>query len=458
MKGIQVDQTGKLLIVDDEMIAVKNLERAMKKEGYSVTGANSGVSALRILEKEEFDVVLTDLRMEKVDGMQVLQRCRDIYPDTEVIIITAHASLPNAIDMMKKGAFYYLEKPFKLDEVRKVVREAYEKVKLKKENAHLREQIDIFKGKVKIISHDIKIRNLLETAQQIGPTDCNVIVSGESGTGKELVARYIHACSKRADAPFLAINCGAFTESILTSELFGYEKGAFTGATGMKKGLIEMASGGTLFLDEITEMQPSMQVKLLRVIQEKEVLRLGATETLKVDVRFIAATNRDLKDAIREGHFREDLFFRLNVVSFFLPPLSERRDDIPLLSYYFLKKYSALMKKEIKEISAEVLSILVNYDFPGNIRELENIMERAVALAAGDTVEVAQLPEDLRELSIRTFRKKEGKIPSLEQQELSYIQWVLKEVGGNRTLAAQTLGIDRVSLWRKLKKFGLEEE
>ncbi len=452
-----MDQEGKLLIVDDEIITVKNLERAMLKEGYHVTGANSGVSALKILERQEFDVVLTDLRMEKVDGMQVLHRCRELYPDTEVIIITAHASLPSAIDTMKKGAFYYLEKPFKLDEVRKVVREAYEKVKLKKENAHLREQIEIFKGKIKIVTQDKKIRSLLDTAQQIGPTDCNVIISGESGTGKELFARYIHACSKRADAPFFAINCGAFTESILTSELFGYEKGAFTGATVMKKGLIEMASGGTLFLDEITEMEPSMQVKLLRVIQEKEVLRLGATETVKVDVRFIAATNRDVKDSIKTGHFREDLFFRLNVVSFYIPPLSERSNDVPLLSYYFLKKYSALMHKDVREINAEVLSILMNYDFPGNIRELENIIERGVALAPDDTIEVAQLPEDLRELSIRTFRKKEGRIPSLEQQELAYIQWVLKEVGGNKTLAAQTLGIDRVSLWRKLKKFGLEE-
>ncbi len=448
----------KLLIVDDEKIALKNLEHAMKKEGYDVTVTNSGVIALKIIEKQEFDVVLTDLRMEKVDGIKVLSKCRELYPESEVIMITAYASLPSAIETMKKGAYYYLEKPFKLDEVRKVVAEAIEKVKLKKENVQLREQIEGFKGKVKIVSQNVKIQKLLETARQIGPTDCNVIISGESGTGKEIFARYIHEHSKRTNGPFFAINCGAFTESILTSELFGHEKGAFTGATGMKKGLIEMASQGTLFLDEITEMDTSMQVKLLRVIQEKEVLRLGDTDPVKVDVRFIAATNRNIKESINEGKFREDLFFRLNVVSFFIPPLSERRDDISLMSYYFLKKFSTLMNKDVTEINSDVLSILTNYDFPGNIRELENIIERGVALANGNTIEVAHLPEDLRELSIRTFRKKEGRIPSLEEQELEYIKWVLKEVGGNKTLAAQILGIDRVSLWRKLKKFGLEED
>jgi DNA-binding NtrC family response regulator len=396
--------------------------------------------------------------MDEVDGMQVLAECKKLYPESEVVIITAYASLPSAIETMKKGAYYYLAKPFKLDEVRKVVKEALEKVKLKKENAALREQIESFKGKVKIISQDSNMQGLLDTARQIGPTDCNVIVSGESGTGKELFARFLHACSKRAEGPFFAINCGAFTESILTSELFGYEKGAFTGAAGVKKGLIEMASHGTLFLDEITEMDSSMQVKLLRVIQEREVLRLGATKTLKVDVRFIAATNRDIKESVKTGDFREDLFFRLNVVSFTIPPLSERRDDIPLLSYYFLKKFSALMEKDIREIAPEVMAILMNYDFPGNVRELENIVERGVALSNSSMIEMSHLSEDLRELSIRTFRRKDGRIPSLEKQEISYIQWVLKEVGGNKTLAAQTLGIDRVSLWRKLKKYGMEAE
>lgn len=446
----------KILIVDDEKVALKNLEHVMKKEGYEVIGTQSGQNALRLLEEQRFDVVLTDLRMERVDGMQILKRCRELYPDAEVIMITGYATLESAVDAMRQGAFYYIAKPFKLDEVRKVVKEAYEKVRLKKENAQLREQIDNYQGKVKIITQDSNMQRLLETARQIAPTDCNVLISGESGTGKELFARYIHSYSKRSENPFFAINCGAFTEELLGNELFGHEKGAFTGATTMKKGLIEMASGGTLFLDEITEMSPSMQVKLLRVIQEREMFRLGALEPIKVDVRFIAATNRDIQDAIKNGQFRQDLYFRLNVVSLYIPPLSERKEDIPLLSYYFLKKYATIMKKDVTEISSDVIAILMNYDFPGNVRELENIIERGVALTTGRSIELSHLPEDLRELNIRTFRKKEGKIPSLEEQEMAYIKWVLSEVGGNKTLAAQILGIDRVSLWRKLKKYELD--
>jgi len=446
----------KILIVDDERVALKNLEHVMKKEGYEVFGTESGPNALKLLEEQPFDIVLTDLRMEKVDGMQILKKCRELCPDTEVIMITGYATLESAVKAMKQGAFNYIAKPFRLDEVRMVVKEAMAKVRLKKENRELREQIESYQGKVKIITQDANMQRLLETAKQIAPTDCNVLISGESGTGKELFARYIHFNSKRSEGPFLAINCGAFTEELLSNELFGHEKGTFTGAITMKKGLIEMASRGTLFLDEITEMPSSIQVRLLRVIQEKEVLRVGGTETLKVNVRFIAATNRDIQDAVKSGRFRQDLYFRLNVVSLHIPPLSERRDDIPLLSYYFLKKYAALMKKDVAEISQEAMSVLMNYDLPGNVREIENIMERGVAIANGNTIEVAHLPEDLRELSIRTFRKKEGKIPSLEEQEEAYIKWVLKEVGGNKTLAAQILEIDRVSLWRKLKKYGLE--
>lgn len=448
----------KLLIIDDERIALKNLEHVMKKAGYVVVGTQSGPNGLKIVEEQQFDVVLTDLRMEKVDGMQILKRCRDLYPDTEVVMITGYATLESAVEAMKKGAFYYISKPFKLEEVRKVVKEAVEKVNLKKENRQLREQIESYHGKVRIITQDGNMQRLLDTARQIAPTDCNVLISGESGTGKELLARFIHFNSNRSGGPFFAINCGAFTEELLSNELFGHEKGAFTGASTMKKGLIEMASDGTLFLDEITEMPPSMQVKLLRVIQEKEVLRLGATEPVKVDVRFIAATNRDIQDAIKSRHFRQDLYFRLNVVSLHIPPLSERKDDIPLLSYYFLKKYSALMKKGATEISQDVIALLLNYDFPGNVRELENIIERGVALTNGNIIEVAHMPEDLKEMSIRTFRKKEGKIPSLQEQEMAYIKWVLAEAGGNRTIAAQILSIDRVSLWRKLKRYGLEAD
>lgn len=447
----------RILIVDDERIALKNLEYVMKKEGYEIVATMSGPNALKLLEEQEFDVVLTDLKMEKVGGMEILEKTKKIYPDTEVIMITAYATIPSAVETMKRGAYDYIAKPFKLEEVRSIVKTAAEKVRLKKENRILRAEIEKYEGKVKIISRDPEMQRLLDISRQIAPTDCNILLSGESGTGKELLARYIHFNSNRADGPFFAINCGAFTEDLLANELFGHEKGAFTGATMMKRGLIEIASGGTLFLDEITEMPSSMQVKLLRVIQERELLRVGGTEQVKVDVRFIAATNRDIQDAIKSGHFRQDLYYRLNVVSIRIPPLSERQDDIPLLIQYFLKKYSTLMQKDVTGVTEEVMALLMNYDFPGNVRELENIIERGVALTNSSRIDVGHLPEDLKQLSIRTFRKREGKIPSLEEQEEAYIKWVLKEVGGNKTLAAQILGIDRVSLWRKLKKYGMEE-
>ncbi|HEX9860849.1 MAG TPA: sigma-54 dependent transcriptional regulator [Nitrospirota bacterium] len=447
-----MDIKPRLLVVDDEAIALKNLEHVLKKEGYDLTSTQSGPQALKIIEKEEFDLVLTDLKMERVDGMQVLKRVRELHPETEVIMITGFATVDSAIDAMKGGAYHYISKPYKLDEVRKVVAEAIEKVRLKRENSVLREQIDKFRGKVRLVTQNPNMHRLLETSRQIAPTDCNIIITGESGTGKELFARYLHYMSNRADGMFFGLNCGAFTEELLANELFGHEKGAFTGADTMKKGLMEMANKGTLFLDEITEMPPSMQVKLLRVIQEKEVLRLGATESIKVDVRFIAATNRDIRDAIKAERFRQDLYFRLNVVSIHIPPLSERKDDVPLLSYYFLKKYATLMQKEVVEISQEVMDTLTGYDFPGNVRELENVIERGVALTTGNSIEMSHLPDDIKNLSIRTFRRKGGNIPTLEEQETAYIEWVLQETGGNKTAAAQILGIDRVSLWRKLGK------
>jgi transcriptional regulator with PAS, ATPase and Fis domain len=294
-------------------------------------------------------------------------------------------------------------------------------------------------------------------ARQVAPTDCNILITGESGTGKELFARYVHHHSRRDSGPFVAVNCGAFNEELLANELFGHLKGAFTGAHADKKGLLEAASGGSLFLDEITEMSPAMQVKLLRVIQEKEVLPLGATRPVKIDVRLVAATNRDVQEMVRQGGFRQDLFFRLNVVNLHIPALSARRDDVPLLAHHFLAKHAALMGKDVRELAPDALDLLRAYDFPGNVRELENIIERGVALATGGRIEPAHLPADLRELTIRTFRKKAGRIPTLEQQEQDYIAWVLQEAGGNQTLAAQLLGIDRVSLWRKLKRYEVEK-
>lgn len=447
---------GSLLIVDDEKVALRNLEHVMKKEGYDVTATQSGANALALLGKQPFDVVLTDLRMERTDGMQILEKCRATCPDTEVILITGYATLESAVDAMKHGAFYYIAKPYRLDEVRKVVAEALAKTQLRRENRNLREQVESFQGKVRIITQNAEMQRLLDMARQIAPTDCNVLITGESGTGKELFARYLHHHSRRGEGPFVAVNCGAFNEELLANELFGHVKGAFTGAAGDKKGLIAAAAGGTLFLDEITEMSPAMQVKLLRVIQEREVLPLGATVPQKVDLRFVAATNRNILDMAKGGDFRQDLFFRLNVVNLLIPPLSRRREDVPLLAYHFLKKCAARMGKNVSEISTEAMDLLKAYDFPGNVRELENIVERGVAIATGDVIETASLPDDLRELAIRTFRKKEGRLPSLEEQEREYIRWILQEAGGNQTLAAQILGIDRVSLWRKLKRYQME--
>ena len=449
---------GRLLIVDDEKVAVRNLEHVMKKEGYEVTATQSGANALAHLDRQTFDVVLTDLRMEKVDGMQILGKCRDTSPDTEVVLITGFATLESAVEAMKQGAFYYIAKPFRLDEVRKVVEEAMTKVRLRRENQSLRDQLASQQGKVRIITQDAGMQRLLDMARQVAPTDCNVLITGESGTGKELFAQYLHHQSRRDQGPFLAINCGAFNEELLGNELFGHSRGAFTGANTDKKGLLAAASGGTLFLDEITEMSPAMQVKLLRVIQEKEVLPLGATEAVKIDVRFVAATNRDVPAMVKRGEFRQDLYFRLNVVNLCVPALSRRRDDIPLLAYHFLSKCAARMGKPVTRIASEALDILKRYDFPGNVRELENIIERGVAIASGDTIEVAYLPDDLRELTILTFRKKDGRLPSLDEQERDYIRWILQETGGNQTLAAQILGIDRVSLWRKLKRYELEQQ
>jgi DNA-binding NtrC family response regulator len=447
-----MEKKSRLLLVEDEKIALKNLQHVMKKEGYDVTGTTSGAAALSLIEKEEFDLVLTDLRMPKVDGLEVLRKCRELHPDLEVIMITAYATVPSAVETMKKGAYHFIPKPFHLDEVRQTVREALEKVRLKRENRQLREEIEKYHGKVRIITQNRAMRSILDTARQVAPTDANVIVSGESGTGKELLARFIHEHSTRREGPFFAINCGAFTEELLSNELFGHEKGAFTGAVSMKKGLIEMGSEGTLFLDEVTEMSPPMQVRLLRVIQEKELLRLGATKPLSVNVRFIAAANRDIQESQKDGTLRQDLYYRLNVMALRLPPLVERRDDIPLLCQSFLRKYATLAQKESPEMSREALAVLMSYDFPGNVRELENIIERGVALAREGRIEVSHLPEDIIGLGVKTFRKEAGRIPTLEEQEAAYIDWVLQEAGGNKTLAAQILGIDRVSLWRKLKK------
>jgi len=444
--------TERILLVDDERIALRNLEHVLSKEGYAISATQSGTHALELLDAQPFDLVLTDMKMDKVDGMMLLRRCKSQHPDTEVIMLTGYATLESAVEAMKEGAFHYIAKPFRLDEVRKTVAEALEKRRLKRENRALRAQLDAFTGRSRVITRDGGMQKLLDMARQVAPSGCNVLITGESGTGKELFARCLHEHSGRGDAPFLAVNCGAFNEELLANELFGHAKGAFTGAIG-KTGLLVAAQGGSLFLDEVTEMSLAMQVKLLRATQEKEVLPLGSTKPIKVDVRFIAASNRNMKEWVAEGRFRQDLFFRLNVINLHIPPLSQRREDISLLAQHFLDRAAPVMGKPVHTISEEALTLLKAYDFPGNVRELENIIERGVALCQGDTLEAAHLPDDLRDLSIRAFRRRDGKIIPLQDQERDYILWVLEEANGNQTLAAQMLGIDRVSLWRKLKKY-----
>ena len=448
----------RILIIDDEELALSNLEHILRKQGYDVATAGSGPKGMNAIRAGSFDVVLTDLRMEKVDGMAILEECKKKHPSTEVIMISGYATVDSAIEAMKRGAYHYVSKPYRIDAVRKIVAEALEKIELREENLHLKNELKKFYevGQVKIITKDPAMLRILETARQIGPTDCNVLITGESGTGKELLARYVHEHSARSSSCMMAVNCGTFNEELLTNELFGHEKGAFTGAHISKPGIIELANGGTLFLDEITEMSVNMQAKLLRVIQEKQLMRVGGTSTINVNVRFIAATNRNIQTSVGSNEFRKDLYYRLNVISLDLPPLASRKNDIPLLAQFFLEKHSKLMRRDLPVISKEVLEILTNYDFPGNVRELENIIERGIALSTEGLIEDRHLPDDLRDFQITTYRRKDGSLPTLEEQEIRYIKQVLAESGGNKTLAAETLGIDRVSLWRKIKRFNLE--
>ncbi len=445
-----------ILIVEDEKTARQNLEYIFKKEGYKVTAVDSGEKAIHELEHGEFDLILTDLKMHKVNGLEVLERTRELQPDAEVIIVTGYATVESAVEAMKKGAYDYISKPYKIEEVRILARKALEKRQLKREVQELRKKIlDSENQGPIIIGKSEKINHLMKLIEHIAPADCNVLIIGETGTGKELFARAIHYKSERRNKPFVAINCGAFTEELLANELFGHEKGAFTGAHSTKKGLLETANGGTILLDEIGEMPPSMQVKLLRVIQERKLIRVGGTTEIPLDIRIVAATNRNLIHEVKQGRFRQDLYYRLNVITLHVPALTERKEDIPLLCQYFMEKYAKIQKKEIKEISQEVIDILTNYEFPGNVRELENIMERAVTLCQGPKIEVIHLPPDLQQLTLRVPRQHPKELPTLEEYEKNYILWVLKKVKWNKTKAAQILGIDRVSLWRRLKKWGL---
>jgi DNA-binding NtrC family response regulator len=439
-----------IIVIDDDPIALKNLRRILESEGYGVSTFSDPVRALRKMEQKAYDLVLTDLKMPGLDGLEVLEKVKSRFPFTEIIVITGYASLEGAVEATKKGAYHYLPKPFTPEQIRKTVAVALEEKRIREEA-----EKSINNGRV-LIGKSAKTREIEHLIEKVAPLDCNVLITGDSGTGKELVARAIHIRSKRAGCPFVAFNCGGFSEELIANELFGHEREAFTGASTRKLGIIETADGGTLFLDEVGEMPISMQVKLLRVLQERELIRVGGTSPIPLDIRVIAATARDLKASVAEGIIRQDLFFRLNVVNIVLPKLSERREDIPLLAYHFLAKYQRRTGKNIKAISPEALSILTNYLYPGNVRELENIIERALALCDGRSIRVRDLPEDLRNVELQIFERPGNPTMTLEELERDYITHVLRLTRGAKGEAARILGIDRASLWRRMKKYNIK--
>lgn len=442
-----------LAVVDDEALVCKRLAQALGKDGYEVETFQEGTAFLERLRERGFDVVLADLRLPDITGMDILRQVRATHRDSEVIIITGHGGIESAIEAIKDGAFHYVTKPVKLAELRSLVKSAAERVAMRQENLRLRKALRGQSGLDAIVGASPSMQEVFALIRKIAPLDCNVLIQGASGTGKALVARALHQLNPRHERPFVSFNCGGFTEELIGSELFGYEKGAFTGAAATKIGLLESAAGGTVFLDEIGEMPLSMQVKLLHVIQERRILRVGGTRPISLDIRVIAATNRDLKQEVQQGTFREDLFFRLNVVGIALPRLAERREDIPLLASHFIEKYSLLFHKPVLGIQPEALRTLEHYDFPGNIRELENIVERAVALCEGQRLGVHDLPQDLQQLDFDTVEG--SRLLSMDELERRHIATVLARSGHNKGLAAQILGIPRTTLWRKLKQYGL---
>ena len=445
-----------ILLVDDEIISLQNIGHYLRQKGYTVTVAASGSEAISLMDHKIFDLVITDLKMPDVDGVQVMKRAKEILPDIEVIIVTGYATINSAVEAMSRGAFYYMTKPIKLEELHTLIVQATEKVLLRREISILKQRVKAQQGITQFIGHNPEILKLKDAIAHFAQLNCNILITGETGTGKELVARTIYELSPRADGRFLPINCGAMNEELVLSELFGHTKDAFTGAGKMHQGLLESASGGVVLFDEIGEMSLLMQVKLLRVLQDKKIIRVGDTKEIPIDIRILAATNRDLKKDIERGLFRQDLYYRLNVATLHIPPLRHRRDDIPLLINYFLAKFSG-QDDRTHTISPEALKCLEKYDFPGNARELENIIERSLALCGDGDVQLCHLPVELHsrptQSTTRLPMRHMDTQKSLEENEREYILAVLREVNGNKTHAARVIGIDRVSLWRKLKKY-----
>lgn len=439
----------KILVAEDEEITLKHLVNTLKKESYDVLGTKNGVEALNAMRNEHFDMLLTDIKMPEMNGIELLEKAKEVDPEIEVLIITGFGSIGSAVEAMKKGAYDYITKPFDLDELIIKVKNIHERKVLRKENVALKAFFGMNK-KVSIIAKSGSMQKILDIIESIKDSDCNVLLTGESGVGKSLLAKIIHFTSRRQNMPFLSINCATLTEELLASELFGHERGAFTGAVRTKQGLVEIADKGTLFLDEIAEMATNLQAKILKVIEEGEFFRVGGTRPIKVDVRFIAATNRNVRSAISEGKFREDLYYRLNVMEIFIPPLRDRRDDIEPLSNYFLQKHLPKSNKKIKGISREAMDILKHYSYPGNVRELENIIERAIILERGMMITPEGLPQTLSMYEIQTIEP--DRVKTIDEIIKEYAEKVVEMFGGNKSKAAEVLGISRTSLWRILKE------
>jgi DNA-binding NtrC family response regulator len=451
-----MSQQPSILVIDDETGILDTLRILLKNEGFDVTTAQGGKAGLEQLKASAPDIVLTDVRMPQVTGIDVLQAVRDQDPETPVILMTAQASLQTAIQAVNQGAFYYIQKPFSNDDMVAICRRAAEHRKLRAENKQLKQEIRRRErsGLAKPLGKSRIFQEVMKLAEQVAPTESTVLIQGESGTGKEVIARYIHDLSARAEGPFLSINCGALPEGLLESELFGHVKGSFTGAVRDKQGLFAAARGGTFFLDEIGEMSPATQVKLLRVLQERECIPVGGTETIPVDVRLVAATNRELEEEIKRGRFRTDLYYRLNVIALHLPPLRDRRDDIPIFVEAFLKRIAQEQETGPKRLSEPASDAIGVYDWPGNVRELENALERAVVLTKGEVIDVQAIPAKITERKAEPLvADRPHATPTLDLIEQAYITWVLQNESGNKTRAAEVLGIDPSTLYRKLSKY-----
>jgi len=448
----------RVLIVDDETGILDSLRILLKNEGFIPYTAQGGRAGIERITELRPDIVLTDVRMPEVSGVQVLSTARQVDPEVPVILMTAQATLQSAMQAVNEGAFYYIQKPFRNDELVTILRRAAEHRKLRAENTTLKQDLKRRERNTtgRPIGQSKPWLDVLHLAETVAPTDSTVLITGESGTGKEVIARYIHDLSTRSEHTFRSINCGALPESLLESELFGHVKGSFTGAVKDKTGLFTAANQGTFFLDEIGETTASIQVKLLRVLQQREVIPVGAIEAVPVDTRVLAATNRDLEEEIKRGSFRADLFYRLNVIALHLPPLRQRQGDIPLLADSFLARSATLRSEGVKMLRDDTLDALIAYPWPGNVRELENALERAVILSTGSVIEPEALPERVTARRAEPLVTERAPVsPTLEAIERAYIQWTLQNEGGNKSRAADMLGIDPSTLYRKLARYGV---